>query len=161
MAKAKEVKTNAMRILESLKIPFEHYTYECDEFVDGLQIADKLSLPYEKVYKTLVTKGNSKNYFVFVIPVAEELDMKKAAKSVGEKSVEMIPVKDINAVTGYIRGGCTAVGMKKQYVTRIDDTALNLETMIVSGGRIGSQIELKPEELAKAAKAEFAQIIKE
>lgn len=161
MAKAKEVKTNAMRILESMKIPFEHYTYECDEFVDGLQIADKLSLPYEKVYKTLVTKGNSKNYFVFVIPVAEELDMKKAAKSVGEKSVEMIPVKDINAITGYIRGGCTAVGMKKQYVTRIDDTALNLETMIVSGGRIGSQIELKPEELAKAAKAEFAQIIKE
>lgn len=161
MAKAKEVKTNAMRILESMKIPFEHYTYECDEFVDGLQIADKLSLPYEKVYKTLVTKGNSKNYFVFVIPVAEELDMKKAAKSVGEKSVEMIPVKDINAITGYIRGGCTAVGMKKQYVTRIDDTALNLETMIVSGGRIGSQIELKPEELAKAAKAEFAQITKD
>lgn len=161
MAKAKEVKTNAMRILESMKIPFEHYTYECDEFVDGLQIADKLSLPYEKVYKTLVTKGNSKNYFVFVIPVAEELDMKKAAKSVGEKSVEMIPVKDINAITGYIRGGCTAVGMKKQYVTRIDDTALNLETMIVSGGRIGSQIELKPEELAKASKAEFAQIIKD
>lgn len=150
-----------MRILESLKIPFEHYTYECDEFVDGLQIADKLSLPYEKVYKTLVTKGNSKNYFVFVIPVAEELDMKKAAKSVGEKSVEMIHVKDINAVTGYIRGGCTAIGMKKQYVTRIDESAQALETMIVSGGRIGSQIELTPADLMKAAKAEFAQIIKE
>lgn len=161
MAKAKEVKTNAMRILESLKIPFEHYTYECDEFVDGLQIADKLSLPYEKVYKTLVTKGNSKNYFVFVIPVAEELDMKKAAKSVGEKSVEMIHVKDINAVTGYIRGGCTAIGMKKQYVTRIDESAQALETMIVSGGRIGSQIELIPTDLMKAAKAEFAPIIKD
>ncbi len=161
MAKTKEVKTNAMRILESMKIPFEHYTYECDEFVDGLQIADKLSLPYEKVYKTLVTQGNSKNYFVFVIPVAEELDMKKAAKSVGEKNVEMIHVKDINGITGYIRGGCTAVGMKKQYVTRIDESAKELETMIVSGGRIGSQIELTPENLAKAARAEFASVIKE
>ena len=160
MAKQKELKTNAMRILESLKIPFTHYTYECDEFVDGLQIADTLSLPYEKVYKTLVTKGNSKNYFVFVIPVAEELDMKKAAKAVGEKSVEMIPVKDINTVTGYIRGGCTAIGMKKQYITRIDSSAEELPTMIVSGGRIGSQIELAPQDLVKASKGEFADIIK-
>lgn len=160
MAKQKEVKTNAMRILESMKIPFTHYTYECDEFVDGLQIADKLNLPYEKVYKTLVTQGNSKNYFVFVIPIAEELDMKKAAKSVGEKSVEMIHVKDINAVTGYIRGGCTAVGMKKQYVTRLDVSAEEQPTIIVSGGRIGSQIELAPEDLLKAAKAEYADILK-
>lgn len=160
MAKQKEVKTNAMRILESMKIPYEHYTYECDEFVDGIQIADKLSLPYEKVYKTLVTVGSSKNYFVFVIPIAKELDMKKAAKAVGEKSVEMIHVKDINAITGYIRGGCTAVGMKKQYVTRIDESAQVLPTMIVSGGRIGSQIELAPKDLAKAARAEFAEIIK-
>ena len=113
MAKAKEVKTNAMRILEKEKIPFKQYTYECDEFIDGMQIADKLSLPYEKVYKTLVTVGNSRNYFVFVIPVAQELDLKKAARSVGEKSVAMIPVKEINNITGYIRGGCTAVGMKK------------------------------------------------
>ena len=158
MAKQKEVKTNAMRILESLKIPFEHYTYECDEFVDGLQIADKLSLPYEKVYKTLVTVGNSKNYFVFVIPIAEELDLKAAARSVGEKSVEMLHVKDINAVTGYIRGGCTAIGMKKQYVTSIDSSAQALEKMIVSGGRIGSQLELAPEDLARAAGAEFADI---
>ena len=160
MAKQKEVKTNAMRILESMKISFQHYTYECDEFIDGLQIADKLSLPYEKVYKTLVTVGNSKNYFVFVIPVAEELDMKVAARSVGEKSVEMLHVKDINTVTGYIRGGCTAVGMKKQYVTRIDSTARTQESIIVSGGRIGSQLELSPLDLAKAAKAEFADIIR-
>lgn len=160
MAKQKEVKTNAMRILESMKISFQHYTYECDEFIDGLQIADKLSLPYEKVYKTLVTVGNSKNYFVFVIPVAEELDMKAAARSVGEKSVEMLHVKDINTVTGYIRGGCTAVGMKKQYVTRIDSTARTQESIIVSGGRIGSQLELSPLDLAKAAKAEFADIIR-
>ncbi len=160
MAKQKEIKTNAMRILESMKIPFTHYTYECDEFIDGLQIADKLSLPYEKVYKTLVTVGNSKNYFVFVIPIAEELDLKAAARSVGEKSVEMLHVKDINAVTGYIRGGCTAIGMKKQYVTRIDSSAQGLGKMIVSGGRIGSQLELAPEDLAKAARAEFADIIR-
>ncbi len=159
MAKNKEVKTNAMRILEREKIPFTHYTYECEEFVDGLQIADKLNLPYEKVYKTLVTVGNSKNYFVFVIPIDKELDLKKAAKSVGEKSVSMIHVKDINAVTGYIRGGCTSIGMKKQYVTRIEESAKTLETMIVSGGRIGSQIELKPDDLCRAAKAEFADII--
>ena len=160
MAKQKEIKTNAMRILESMKIPFVHYTYECDEFVDGLRIADQLSLPYEKVYKTLVTVGNSGNYFVFVLPVAEELDLKAAARSVGEKSVEMIAVKDINHITGYIRGGCTAVGMKKQYVTRIDSSARKQEKIIVSGGRIGSQLELLAEDLAKAAGAEFADIIR-
>ncbi len=160
MAKQKEVKTNAMRILESLKIPFTHYTYECDEFVDGLQIADKLNLPYEKVYKTLVTEGNDKNYYVFVIPIAEELDLKAAAKSVGVKSVEMIHVKDINKITGYIRGGCTAVGMKKQYVTRIDSSAKAQPTIIVSGGRIGSQVELAPDDLCKASKGEYADIIR-
>ena len=147
-----------MRILESMKIPFTHYTYECDEFVDGLQIADKLSLPYEKVYKTLVTVGASKNYFVFVIPIAEELDLKKAAKSVGEKNVEMIHVKDINRITGSIRGGCTAVGMKKKYVTRVDASAEAQPTIIVSGGRIGLQIELKPDDLCKAARAEYAEV---
>ena len=159
MAKQKEVKTNAMRILESLKIPFTHYTYECEEFIDGLQIADKLSLPYEKVYKTLVTVGASKNYYVFVIPIAEELDLKKAAKSVGEKNVEMIHVKDINQITGYIRGGCTAVGMKKQYVTRVDESARLQPTIIVSGGKIGLQLELKPDDLCKAARAEYAALI--
>ncbi len=159
MAKNKEIKTNAMRILEKEKILFQHYTYECGEFVDGLQIADMLSLPYEKVYKTLVTQGNSKNYFVFVLPVAEELDLKKAAKSVGEKSVAMLHVKDINAVTGYIRGGCTAIGMKKQYITRLDLSAKAQETIIVSGGRIGSQIELKPEDFLRACRGEYGDII--
>lgn len=161
MAKAKEIKTNAMRILEKKKIPYETMTYECEEFVDALKIADQLGLPYEKVYKTLVTVGHSKNYFVFVIPIDQELDLKKAAKSVGEKSVAMIHVKDINSVTGYIRGGCTAVGMKKQYVTRIDSSAKALETMVVSGGKIGVQIELKPEDLREAANAEFADILME
>ena len=160
MAKQKEIKTNAMRILETMKIPFHHLTYECGEFVDGIQVADMLGLPYEKVYKTLVTVGNSKNYFVFVLPIAEELDLKAAARSVGEKGVEMLHVKDINAVTGYIRGGCTAIGMKKQYVTRIDCSARELSEIIVSGGRIGSQLVLAPEDLLRAAKAEFADIVR-
>ena len=160
MAKQKDVKTNAMRILDKMKISYRHYTYECQEFIDGIQIADMLKLPHEKVYKTLVTVGSSRNYYVFVIPIAEELDLKAAAKSVGEKSVEMIPVKEIQAITGYIRGGCTAIGMKKQYVTRIDESARGLERMIVSGGRIGSQLELCPEDLAAAAHAEFSNIIR-
>ena len=138
MAKTKEIKTNAMRILESMKIPYAHLTYECDEFTDGLAIADMLSLPYEKVYKTLVTSGSRgekqrRDYYVFVIPVAQELDLKAAARSVGVKSVEMIHVKDINKITGYIRGGCTAVGMKKQYVTRIDSSAQVTQTLSLSG----------------------------
>ena len=119
-----------------------------------------LGLPHEKVYKTLVAVGNSKNYFVFVIPIAEELDLKKAAKSVGEKNVEMIHVKDINAITGYIRGGCTAIGMKKQFVTRVDESAILLETMIVSGGRIGSQIELAPDDLCRASAAEYSDLVR-
>ncbi len=161
MAKQKEVKTNAMRILENMNIPFKHFTYDCGEFIDGITVADKLNLPHEKVFKTLVTVGNSKEYFVFVIPIAEELDLKKAARSVDEKNVEMIHVKDINKITGYVRGGCTAVGMKKQYTTRIDETALLQETIYVSGGKIGSQIELTPDDLAKAAKAEFADLTKD
>lgn len=159
MAKNKEIKTNAMRILEKEKIPFICHTYECEEFTDGIQVADMLSLPYERVYKTLVTMGNSKNYFVFVIPVAGELDLKKAAKAVGEKSLSMIHVKDINQVTGYVRGGCTAVGMKKQYVTRLDESAKDKDKIYVSGGRIGSQIELKPDDLLKACRGEYADII--
>ena len=158
MAKQKEVKTNAMRILESMKIDFTHLTYECKEFEDGIQIADMLGLPHEKVYKTLVTVGHSKNYYVFVIPIEAELDMKKAAKSVGENSVAMLHVKEINQITGYIRGGCTAIGMKKQYVTRIAEQAKDLETVVVSGGKIGSQIELTPEDLRLAANAEYADI---
>ena len=150
-----------MRILESLKIPYTHHTYECEEFVDGLQIADKLSLPYEQVYKTLVTVGSSKNYFVFVIPIAEELDMKKAAKSVGEKSVEMIHVKDINAITGYIRGGCTAIGMKKQYPVFVHESAQALPKMIVSAGKIGHQMELAPEDFIAASKGRFCAIVRD
>ena len=148
-----------MRILDSMKIEYRSHTYECDEFIDALKIADQLGLPYEKVYKTLVTQGNSKNYFVFVIPIAKELDLKKAAKLVGEKSLAMIHVKDINQITGYIRGGCTPIGMKKQFVTRIARQAKEQEKIIVSGGRLGMQMELSPDDLCKAARAEYADLI--
>ena len=159
MAKQKEIKTNAMRILDRMKIEYTHQSYECEEFIDGIQTADHLGLPHEEVYKTLVTLGSSKQYFVFVIPIEAELDMKKAAKAVGEKSVSMIPVKDITAVTGYVRGGCTAIGMKKQYKTVISETAKELERMYVSGGKIGCQIELAPEDLCKASGAVYGDII--
>lgn len=157
--KQKEVKTNAMRILEKNNIDFEVKTYECDEFIDGIHIADKLGQPYEQSFKTLVLQGKSKEYHVFVLPIAEELDLKKAAKVVGEKSLEMVPVKEINAVTGYIRGGCTAIGMKKQYNTVVHESAREFEKIIVSGGRLGSQIFLAPEDLLKVTGGQFADII--
>lgn len=156
--KEKEIKTNAMRILERNKIDFEVKTYECDEFIDGIHIADMLQQPYEMSFKTLVMQGKSKEYHVFVLPIAMEVDLKKAARVVGEKSLEMVHVKDINKVTGYIRGGCTAIGMKKQYNTVIHQSAKELDKMIISGGRLGSQIILKPEDLAKVTGGCFADI---
>lgn len=158
MAK-KETKTNAMRILETMKIEYEMRTYECEEFIDGVHLAEMLELPYEQVYKTLVTVGKSKNHYVFVIPVAEEIDFKKAARVVGEKSLEMLPLKDLTAVTGYIRGGCTSIGMKKKFKTVIQEDAELLDDIVVSGGRRGLQLILKPEDLQRAAEAEFADVI--
>ena len=155
----KENKTNAMRILEKLKISYEMYTYECEDFIDGVHLAQMLSMPYEQVYKTLVTIGKSKNHYVFVIPVAEEIDFKKAAKVVGEKSLEMLPLKDLTAVTGYIRGGCTAIGMKKKFKTVIEKHAESLGRIAVSGGRRGLQLFLKPDDLQRAAEAEYADVI--
>ena len=154
-----EQKTNAMRILEKKKIKYNMYTYEAGDSVDGVSTATKIGQPLQKVFKTLVTQGKSKNYYVFVIPVAEELDLKKAAKSVNEKSIEMIHVKDINAITGYIRGGCSPIGMKKQFVTVIHNSAQQLETMLVSGGKIGFQIELSPKDLLETVNAKFDDII--
>ncbi len=159
MAKDKDIKTNAMRILDRNKISYEVNTYECDEFVDGMDIADKLGQKYEESFKTLVTKGKSGNYYVFVLPVNEELDMKKAAKSVGEKSVEMIHVKDINSVTGYIRGGCSPLGMKKLYKTVIHQSAEKYEKIIISGGRIGSQIIINPFDLVKVTAGKYEDIV--
>lgn len=153
------MKTNAMRILEKMKIPYEMRTYECDEFTDGIHVADLLGISYEKMYKTLVTVGKSKTNYVFVIPVAEEIDFKKAAKTVGEKSLEMLPLKDLTAATGYIRGGCTAIGMKKKFKTIIQEDAKKLDKIIISGGRIGLQLILSPDDLRKVAEAEYAAII--
>lgn len=158
MAKNKEIKTNAMRILDGLKISYESYFYECDEFIDAGKIADLLGLEHELVYKTLVTRAASKNIYVFVIPIDKELDLKKAAKVVSEKSLEMIAVKEINALTGYIRGGCTAIGMKKKYVTHIDESAKDLPRMVVSGGKIGVQLNLTPDDLLRACDGVFADL---
>ena len=154
----KEVKTNAMRILDRNKLKYTEHMYECDGFTDGVTISDRLGQPYEKVFKTLVTVSKSKKYYVFVVPVAEELNLKKAAAAVGEKSVEMIYVKDITAITGYVRGGCSPIGMKKQFDTVIDITAKEQKTIIFSGGRLGTQIEMNPIELAELINAEFADI---
>lgn len=156
----KEVKTNAMRILERLKISYEYTTYECDEFTDGVQVADKLGYPHELVYKTLVTIGKSGGYYVFVIPIEAEIDFKKAARTVKEKSLEMLHLKDLTKVTGYIRGGCTAIGMKKQFPTVIQESAKKLEQIHISGGRLGMQLKLSPFDLQKAANAEFADVIR-
>lgn len=156
----KELKTNAMRILDKNKIKYEVNTYECDEFKDGVSIADMLGQSYDMSFKTLVTVGKSNNYYVFVIPINQEIDMKKAAKAVGEKNVEMIHVKDINKITGYIRGGCTPIGMKKLYKTVIHKSALDFEKIIVSGGRIGAQIFINPNDLIKVTNALVEDIIK-
>ena len=157
----KEVKTNAMRILDGNKIKYEINLYECKEFIDAVDIADRLGQPYESSFKTLVTVGKSGEHYVFVLPIARELDLKKAASVVGEKSLSMIAVKEITALTGYIRGGCTALGMKKAFRTVIDSSAKQFERIIISGGRIGAQIILAPDDLAKAANAEFADILAE
>lgn len=157
----KEIKTNAMRMLERQKISYRMNEYECDEFIDGVTIADQLGQSYDMSFKTIVTIGKSKQYYVFALPVDKELDLKKAARVVGEKNLELLPVKDINKVTGYIRGGCTPIGMKKHFPTVIHESAKELEEMIVSGGRIGQQIVLAPEDLKKATNGQFADIIAE
>lgn len=157
----KETKTNAMRILERNKVPYEVQYYECEEFKDGVSIANQLNEDPKTCFKTLATKGKSGQYFVYVLPVEEELCMKKCAKVVGEKSVEMIPVKEINKVTGYIRGGTTALGMKKEYPVVLHESAKDLEKIIVSGGKLGVQLKLSPEDYIKVTKGIFADIIKE
>ena len=145
MAREKMEKTNAVRILEQKKLPFSLHSYCCGEFTDGTAVADLLGEPREQVFKTLVTVGKSGGYTVFVIPVAEELDRKKAAAAVGEKSLELLPVKELFPLTGYVRGGCTAIGMKKQFPTVLHVSAMEQDTIFVSGGRLGLQIQLKPE----------------
>lgn len=157
---AKEAKTNAMRMLDKAKVAYTAHEYPHEEgvAVDGVTVAQSMGEDPACVFKTLVTQGASRNYFVFVIPVAAELDLKAAARSVGEKSVAMIHVADINKVTGYIRGGCSPVGMKKLYTTVFDQSALDQEKIYVSAGRIGLQICCAPADLIRAAKAKTAPI---
>ena len=156
----KDEKTNVMRVLEQKQIEFDSFLYDPNE-TNAANIAQTLGQDPASVFKTLVTVGKSKEHYVFMIPSNEELDLKKAAAATGEKSIEMIPQKELLPLTGYIHGGCSPIGMKKQFVTRIDSSAAELPKMIVSGGRIGSQIELAPADLCKASKAEYANICKE
>ncbi len=146
-------------MLDREKIPYNVHTYDnSDGKIDGPSVAAKIGQDPKRVWKTLVTKGSSGGYFVFVLPVELDLDLKKAAKAVGEKSVSMIRVDEINKVTGYIRGGCSPVGMKKLYPTVFDRRVEDLPTVVVSGGRIGTQIEVEPDALLKAVKAVTADI---
>jgi Cys-tRNA(Pro)/Cys-tRNA(Cys) deacylase len=157
----KKGKTNAMRILDKEKIEYNMLSYRTDDGkIDGLSVAQKIGREEGVVYKTLISQGTGKGYYVFVIPVEAELDLKKAAKVVGEKKVEMIPVKDITKVSGYIRGGCSPIGMKSLFPTYIDQRAQSVGTMIVSGGNIGVQIEIKTEDLAKVIKGQFVDLAK-
>ncbi|EOT2958443.1 Cys-tRNA(Pro) deacylase [Clostridium perfringens] len=161
MAKDKKLKTNAMRILDSKKISYEMLSYESEDGkIDGISVANKIGVDEKNVFKTLVAQGTSKELYVFVIPVAEELDLKSAAKIAGEKKVEMIPVKDILKHTGYIRGGCSPIGLRRPYKTFIHESAKDLDFMIVSAGKIGHQIKMNPKDLLNVVEGEFAFLIK-
>lgn len=156
----KDNKTNVMRILDQAGIAYRPWSYENkDGKIDGISVARKLGQNVDQVFKTLVTRGADGGYFVFVVPVEKELDLKAAAKSVGEKSVEMIHVSEINKVTGYIRGGCSPVGMKKQYPTVVDESCLSQPAILVSGGKIGTQVEMAPKDLLDFIGAKTAAIV--
>ena len=156
----KEAKTNAMRILERAKVPYTAHEYAHEEgvAVDGVTVAASMGEDPACVYKTLVTQGSSKNYFVFVIPVAKELDLKKAAKAAGEKAVELVHVRELLGLTGYVRGGCSPVGMKKAFPTVFDESVNRLPSVIVSAGRIGFQIECAPADLLGLTRARTAPV---
>lgn len=154
-------KTNAMRILDAKKLSYQVMTYDNEDGkIDGVSVALKINKNPELVYKTLVAQGTSKELYVFIIPVKAELDLKLASKAAGEKKIEMIPVKDIQKWTGYIRGGCSPIGMKKQYPTFIDISANTMGSIIVSGGKIGVQIEIGVEDLQKVTDARVVAITK-
>lgn len=163
MAKKKEEKTNVMRILDQKRIPYTARFYEDGQGPEGtreygVHVAETLGQDPARGFKTLVARGASKGIYVFEVPAAESLDLKKAAKAVGEKSVELLHVAEINAVTGYIRGGCSPVGMKKAFVTTVDASAQDKETIMVSAGRIGAQVELAPADLLAVTGAKYAAI---
>lgn len=156
----KTEKTNVMRKLDSMKISYQEHYYTDTDAISGVDVAAVLGQNPEQVFKTLVTEGKSKEHYVFMIPVAEELDLKKAASSVGEKSIQMIKSKELLSLTGYIHGGCSPIGMKKTFRTVIHHTAEALETIIFSGGRIGFQVELELKDLKKVIRFETADLIK-
>ena len=154
-------KTNVMRVLDSRKIPYAFHTYEADPTLTGAQIAGLLGEPADHVFKTLVTQGKTNRYYVFVVPVEAELDLKKAARAAGEKSVAMIRQKELLPLTGYVHGGCSPVGMKKVFPTFVHESAAGLEHIYVSAGRVGAQIELSPEDLGKVVACTFADLVSE
>ena len=160
---SKDDKTNAMRILERQKVPYTPHTYPHEEgvAVDGATVAAMIGRDPAEVYKTLVAVGASKGHYVFVIPVEAELDLKKAAKAAGEKSVAMLPLKELTPLTGYVRGGCSPVGMKKAFPTFFHSEAMERSAILVSAGRIGSQVEVEPETLCRLVRGTFADLIKE
>lgn len=158
MAKNKEEKTNVMRTLDQKKIPYTAHSYDPDGPIDGVSVAQILGQPAEQVFKTLVTKAASGAYYVFDIPVAENLDLKKAAKAVGEKSVAMLPQKELLPLTGYVHGGCSPVGMKKQFPTVFHESCLDQDTICVSAGKVGFQVEVRPADLIALVEADTADV---
>lgn len=154
-----EAKTNAMRILDKNKIVYKHYVYDAATALSGVEVADRLHQNRAQVFKTLVTVGKSKQHYVYMIPVAQELDLKKAAECAGEKSVEMVKSKELLPLTGYIHGGCSPIGMKKVFPTFIDESAQNFESIIFSGGKIGCQVELALRDLQKVVGVKVASLI--
>ena len=159
MAKNKEEKANVMRTLDQKKIPYTAFSYDPNGPIDGVSVAAETGLDAASVFKTLVTKGASGAYYVFDIPVAENLDLKKAAKAVGEKSIAMLPQKELLPLTGYIHGGCSPVGMKKQFPTVFHETANELALVAVSAGKIGHQVQVKPDDLLKLLRAKTADVV--
>ena len=159
MAKNMEEKTNVMRTLEQKKIPYTAFSYDPDGPIDGVSVAAETGLDAASVFKTLVTKGASGAYYVFDIPVAENLDLKKAAKAVGEKSIAMLPQKELLPLTGYVHGGCSPVGMKKQFPTVFHETVNDLELVAVSAGKIGHQVQVKPADLLNLLRAKTADVV--
>ena len=159
MAKNKEEKTNVMRTLDQKKIPYTAFSYDPSGPIDGVSVAAETGLDAAGVFKTLVTKGASGAYYVFDIPVAENLDLKKAAKAVGEKSIAMLPQKELLPLTGYVHGGCSPVGMKKQFPTVFHETANELALVAVSAGKIGHQVQVKPDDLLKLLRAKTADVV--
>ncbi len=151
-------KTNVMRILDQKQIPYKEYNYNCNEALSGIEVAQILKKDPDHVFKTLVTIGKSGEHYVFVIPVAQELDLKKAARAVSEKNIEMVKSKELLPLTGYIHGGCSPIGMKKFFKTTIDETAILFDTILFSAGKIGFQVEVPLDMLSKVIAYELADL---